>query len=160
MGVSRDGPIYDNTYEDYQIGERVVLGKHRLTSEEIINFAEKWDPAPFHIDEKAAQETVFKGIISSGWLTGLIWLRMMHESFLCHETTLGSPGHEEMLWPKPVRPGDRLTGVAEIKESKVSKSKPDLGFVRYTSTLQNQNGEEVFITTSTIIVKPRPSSEK
>ena len=85
---------------------------------------------------------------------------MMHESFLCHETTLGSPGHEEMLWPKPVRPGERLTGVAEIKESKVSKSKPDLGFVRYTSTLQNQNGEEVFITTSTIIVKPRPSSEK
>ena len=85
---------------------------------------------------------------------------MMHESFLCHETTLGSTGHEEMLWPKPVRPGDRLTGVAEIKESKVSKSKPDLGFVRYTSTLQNQNGEEVFITTSTIIVKPRPSSEK
>ena len=85
---------------------------------------------------------------------------MMHESFLSHETTLGSPGHEEMLWPKPVRPGDRLTGVAEIKESKVSKSKPDLGFVRYTSSLKNQNSEEVFITTSTIIVKPRPSNEK
>ena len=65
-----------------------------------------------------------------------------------------------MLWPKPDRPGDLLTGVVEIKESKVSKSKPDLGFVRYTSTLKNQNGEEVFITTSTIIVKPRPSSEK
>ena len=80
---------------------------------------------PFHIDEKAAQETVFKGIISSGWLNCLILLRMMHESFLCHKTTLGSSGHEEMLWPKPVRPGDRLTGVAEIKESNISKSKPD-----------------------------------
>ena len=80
--------------------------------------------------------------------------------FFATKPPLGSPGHEEMLWPKPVRPGDLLTGVAEIKESKVSKSKPDLGFVRYTSTLQNQNGEEVFITTSTIIVKPRPSSEK
>ena len=84
----------------------------------------------------------------------------MHKSFLCHETTLGTPGHEEILWPKPFPPEDRLTGLAEIKESKVSKSKSDLGFVRYTSSLQNQNGEEVFITTSTIIVKPRPSSEK
>ena len=146
--------------EDYQAGDIFELGSYEVNQEEIIEFSRKYDPFPFHIDEKAAQETVFKGIISSGWLTGLIWLRMMHESFLCHETTLGSPGHEEMLWPKPVRPGDRLTGVAEIKESKVSKSKPDLGFVRYTSTLQNQKGEEVFITTSTIIVKPRPSSEK
>ena len=146
--------------EDYQAGDIFELGTYEVNQEEIIEFSLKYDPFPFHIDEKAAQETVFKGIISSGWLTGLIWLRMMHESFLCHETTLRSAGHEEMLWPKPVRPGDRLTGVAEIKESKVSKSKPDLGFVRYTSTLQNQNGEEVFITTSTIIVKPRPSSEK
>jgi acyl dehydratase len=81
---------------------------------------------------------------------------MMHDSFLCHETTLGSPGHEKMLWPKPVRPGDHLTGLLEIKESKVSVSKPDLGFVRYTSTLKNQNQEDVFITTSTMIVKPRP----
>ena len=146
--------------EDYQAGDIFELGSYEVNQEEIIEFSRKYDPFSFHINEKAAQETVFKGIISSGWLTGLIWLRMMHESFLCYETTLGSPGHEEMLWPKPVRPGDRLTGVAEIKESKVSKSKPDLGFVRYTSTLQNQNGEEVFITTSTIIVKPRPSSEK
>ena len=146
--------------EDYKPGEIYELGSYQVTQQEIIEFSKKYDPFQFHVDEKAAKKTVFKGIISSGWLTGLVWLRMMHESFLCHETTLGSPGHEEMLWPKPVRPGDRLTGVAQIKESKVSKSKRDLGFVRYTSTLQNQNGEEVFITTSTIIVKPRPSSEK
>jgi acyl dehydratase len=93
-------------------------------------------------------------------LTALVWLRMMHESFLCHETTMGSPGHEEMLWPKPVRPGDRLSGQVEIKESRVSVSKPDLGFVRYTSTLKNQNGEDVFITTSTMIVKPRPAKNE
>ena len=146
--------------QDYSPGEIFDLGTYTVTREEIVEFSRKYDPFPFHVDDQAAQNTVFEGIISSGWLTGLIWLRMMHESFLCPETTLGSPGHEEMLWPKPVRPGDRLTGVAQIKESKVSKSKRDLGFVRYTSTLQNQNGEEVFITTSTIIVKPRPSSEK
>ena len=81
----------------------------------------------------------------------------MHKTFLCYKTTLGSPGHEEMIWPTPVRPGDRLSGQLEIKESRVSVSKPDLGFVRYTATLSNQEGDEVFVTTSTMIVKPRPA---
>ena len=142
--------------EDYKAGDVFELGTYELSQKEIIEFSQKYDPFPFHVDKQAAKNTVFKGIISSGWLTGLVWLRMMHDSFLCHETTLGSPGHEEMLWPKPVRPGDHLTGLLEIKESKVSVSKPDLGFVRYTSTLKNQNQEDVFITTSTMIVKPRP----
>ena len=146
--------------EDYKAGDVFELGTYELSQKEIIEFAKKYDPFPFHVDEQAAKNTVFKGIISSGWLTGLVWLRMMHDSFLCHETTLGSPGHEEMLWPKPVRPGDRLTGLLEIKESRVSVSKPDLGFVRYTSTLKNQNQEEVFITSSTVIVKPRPSNNQ
>lgn len=142
--------------EDYKAGDVFELGTYELSQKEIIEFSQKYDPFPFHVDEQAAKNTVFNGIISSGWLTGLVWLRMMHDSFLCHETILGSPGHEEMLWPKPVRPGDHLTGLLEIKESKVSVSKPDLGFVRYTSTLKNQNQEDVFITTSTMIVKPRP----
>ena len=142
--------------EDYKAGDVFELGNYELSQKEIIEFSQKYDPFPFHVDEQAAKNTVFNGIISSGWLTGLVWLRMMHDSFLCHETTLGSPGHEKMLWPKPVRPGDHLTGLLEIKESKVSVSKPDLGFVRYTSTLKNQNQEDVFITTSTMIVKPRP----
>ena len=73
---------------------------------------------------------------------------------------LGSPGHEEMIWPTPVRPGDQLSGQLEIKESRVSKSKPDLGFVRYTSKLSNQEGEEVFVTTSTLIVKPRSAQRR
>ena len=81
----------------------------------------------------------------------------MHKTSLCHETILGLPGHEEMLRPTPVRPNDRLNGRVEIKESRVSKSKPDLGFVRYTATLNNQEGEEVFVTTSTLIVKPHPA---
>ena len=84
----------------------------------------------------------------------------MHKAFLCYETTLGSPGHEEMIWPTPVRPGDQLSGQIEIKESRVSKSKPDLGFVRYISKLSNQEGEEVFVTTSTLIVKPRSAQRR
>ena len=78
--------------EDYRAGDIFELGSYEVNQEEIIKFSRKYEPFPFHIDEKAAQETVFKGIISSGWLTGLIWLRMMYESFLCHETTLGLTG--------------------------------------------------------------------
>ena len=144
--------------EDYNAGDVFDLGTYDVTREEIIEFSRKYDPFPFHVEDQAAQATVFGGIISSGWLTALVWLRLMHKAFLCHETTLGSPGHEEMIWPTPVRPGDRLSGQVEIMESRVSTSKPDLGFVRYTSTLSNQEGEEVFVTTSTLIVKPRPAS--
>ena len=124
--------------EDYIVGDVFRLGTYDITREEIVEFSQKYDPFPFHVDEQLAQQTVFESIISSGWLTALVWLRLMHKGFLCHETTLGSPGHEEMLWPKPVRPGDRLNGQVEIKESRVSKSKPDMGFVRYTATLKNQ----------------------
>ncbi len=144
--------------EDYNAGDVFDLGTYDVTREEIIKFSREYDPFPFHIDDQAAQETVFGGLISSGWLTALVWLRLMHKAFLSHETTLGSPGHEEMIWPTPVRPGDRLNGRVEIKESRVSRSKPDMGFVRYTATLNNQDGKEVFVTTSTFIVKPRPAS--
>ena len=146
--------------EDYKAGDVFDLGTYDVTHDEIIEFARQYDPFPFHIDDQAAQETVFGGIISSGWLTALVWLRLMHKAFLCYETSLGSPGHEEMIWPTPVRPGDQLSGQLEIKESRVSKSKPDLGFVRYTSKLSNQEGEEVFLTTSTMIVKPRPAHRR
>ena len=134
--------------EDYKVGDSFELGQFEVTREEVVEFAQKYDPFPFHVDDEAAKATVFGGIISSGWLTALVWLRLMHSQFLCYETVLGSPGHEEMVWPTPVRPGDRLSGTVEIKESRVSKSKPELGFVRYTAKLTNQENEAVFITTS------------
>jgi acyl dehydratase len=142
--------------EDFKPGDRFELGSHRVTREEIVAFARTYDPFPFHLDDNAAQATMFGGIIASGWMTALIWLRLMHQSFLHYGTTLGSPGHEEMLWPHPVKPGDRLSGHIEIKETRISKSKPDLGFVRYTAKLCNDRGEEVFVTTSTLIIRTRP----
>jgi acyl dehydratase len=145
--------------EDYKTGDVFDLGKYEITRKEMIEFAGKYDPFPFHIDDQAAQETIFGGLTSSGWLTALVWLRLMHKEFLDYEMTLGSPGHEEMIWPTPVRPGDILNGKVKILDSRVSKSKPDLGFVRYKATLFNQDGEPVFITTSTLIVKPTPADK-
>lgn len=144
--------------EDYEPGQVIELGSYQVTRDEILEFARKYDPHPFHIDEDKASETIFGGIISSGWLTALIWLRLMHGPFIQAEASLGSPGHEELKWPNPVRPGDRLTGRAEVREVRVSKSRPELGFVRYTATLANQNDEPVLITTSTLIIKTRPTA--
>ena len=89
--------------EDFKPGEIYELGKYTVSRNEIIDFAKKYDPFPFHIDDEAAAETVFGGIISSGWLTSLIWLRLMHQNFLTYETILGSPGHEEVKWPNPAK---------------------------------------------------------
>tara|TARA_A100001037_G_C15006769_1_gene569755 strand:+ start:593 stop:1051 length:459 start_codon:yes stop_codon:yes gene_type:complete len=141
--------------EDFKAGDIFDLGKYQVSRDEIIEFAKQYDPFPFHVDDEIAAETDFGGIISSGWLTSLIWLRLMHENFLSYETILGSPGHEEVKWPTPVRPDDELYGKAEIFESRISKSKPGLGFVKYRATLCNQRDEIVFDTTSTLIVKTR-----
>ena len=141
--------------EDYRPGEEFELGSHLVTREELIEFARKYDPFPFHLDDKAAQATPFGGIVASGWMTALVWLKLMHEALLDPAMVLGSPGHEEMNWPTPVKPGDMLSGRVTIKESRLSKSKPEMGFVRYTAKLHNQREECVFVTTSTLIVRTR-----
>ena len=141
--------------EDFKKGEIFHLGEHVFSEDEIVDFAEKYDPFPFHTNKDAAEKTVFGGIISSGWLTALVWLGMMHKRFLSYDTTMGSPGHEEMTWPKPVRPGDKVSGQLEILESRKSKSKPSLGFVRYEAKLINQKNEIVFLTKSTLMIKSR-----
>ena len=149
------GQVTARFAEDFRAGDELELGSYAVTRDELIDFARKYDPFPFHLDDEAAKATPFGGIIASGWMTALIWLKLMHEVVLDPATVLGSPGHEEMNWPTPVKPGDTLLGRVEIKESRISKSKPGLGFVRYTAKLYNQRGECVFVTTSTLIVRAR-----
>jgi len=141
--------------EDFTSGQIFDLGKKNITKDEIINFAKKYDPFPFHIDDDAASNTVFGSIISSGWQTALIWLGMMHEKFFTYETIMGSPGHDALIWKNPVRPGDTLSGTLEILESKISKSRPEIGFVKYKTELINQDSKQVFFTESTLIIKSK-----
>ena len=148
-------PVTGRFAEDFRVGDEFELGSYIVTRDELIDFARKYDPFPFHLDDDVAKATPFGGIIASGWMTALIWLRLMHEALLDPATVLGSPGHEEMNWPTPVKPGDRLHGRVEIKESRISNSKPELGFVRYTAKLYNQRDDCVFVTTSTLIVRAR-----
>jgi len=145
--------------EDYQPGEVFDLGFYDMTREEILEFATRWDPQPFHIDDEAARSTRYGGIIASGWHTGLTMLKLMMRGFICAETSIGSPGQDEMRFLKPVRPGDRLHGRVEVNGVRLSRSQPDMGFVSNTATLTNQKGELVFRMKSTSIFRTRPGMQ-
>lgn len=144
--------------EDYRPGEVFDLGFYDVTAEEILEFARKYDPQPIHTDEAAAKNSIHGGLISSGWLTGLMMLKLMQRGFICMETSLGSPGHDELRWLKPVRAGDRLHGKVEVHDVRISRSRPEMGFVNNTATLTNQQGELVFTMKSAAIVKTRTTS--
>ncbi|OGA03946.1 MAG: hypothetical protein A3H35_15015 [Betaproteobacteria bacterium RIFCSPLOWO2_02_FULL_62_17] len=146
--------------EDYRPGEVFDLGSHRITETEILDFARQYDPQPMHVDKEFAARSHYGGLISSGWLTALILFRLMLRGFVCQETSLGSPGHDETRWLKPVRPGDMLHGRVEVTEVRNSKSKPEMGFVQNTATLSNQDGEVVLRIRSTAIFKTRMTADK
>jgi len=145
--------------EDYRIGEIVDVGEYTMTKEEIVAFAQQWDPQPFHLDEQAAAATMFGGLIASGWHVALIMMRMMLRSeFISAETSLGSPGFDGLKWLMPVRPGDRLSGTVEVTNVRISRSKPGIGFVTTVARLRNQSNEEVYWLNSTAIVKSRAAA--
>jgi acyl dehydratase len=145
--------------EDYQVGEIVDVGEYTLTKEEIIAFAQTWDPQPFHLDEQAAAATMFGGLIASGWHVALIMMRMMLRSeFISAETSLGSPGLDGLKWLLPVRPGDRLSGTVEVTSVRISRSKPGIGFVTIVARLRNQSNEDVYWLNSTAIIKSRAAA--
>jgi acyl dehydratase len=145
--------------EDYLVGQVFDVGDYALTKEEIISFAQSWDPQPFHLDESAAAATIFGGLIASGWHVALIMMRMMLRSgFISPETSLGSPGHEGLKWLLPVRPGDRLSGTVTVTGVRTSRSRPEIGFIASVASLRNQSDEEVYWLQSTAIIKSRISS--
>jgi len=130
-------------FEDVRPGESDTLGSHTFTEAEIIAFARKYDPQPFHIDPEAAKGTMFGGLIASGWHTCAIMMRMTADTIRRNQlATTGSPGVDSCRWLKPVRPGDTLTGRSQVLEAWPSRSKP-FGFVRSRIELLNQRGEIV-----------------
>ncbi len=142
--------------EDYLPGQVFNVGSHAFSAAEIIAFSSEWDPHPFHINEEAARQTMFGGLIASGWHTALVMMRMMHQGgFLSLETSIGSPGHEELKWLRPVRPGELLRGQVVVNSVRISKSRPEMGFVNNTATLTNPSGEVVYSLTSNAIIKTR-----
>ena len=130
-------------FEDFQAGASFELGSTRVTEEEMIAFARLYDPQPFHISPEEAKASPFGGLIASGWQTVVILNRLFVESIFNHTIGLGSPGVDEVRWLKPVRPGDTLKARCTVIESTPSRSRPEMGIVRFKCEVLNQADEVV-----------------
>jgi acyl dehydratase len=137
-----------HTFEDFEPDQVFELGSHTVTEEEIVAFARQFDPQPFHVDAAAAAESVFGGLIASGWHTGAMWMRLYVDSMLGDSDARGSPGVEELRWLAPVRPGDTLSGRLIVLETMPSATRPDRGTIRIRGEMVNQDGVTVMSMTS------------
>ena len=133
----------DRYFEDYLVGEVMQYGQYRITAEEIIEFASRYDPQPFHLDEQAGRESHFGGLVASGWMTGSVMMRMMTDHYLSRVASMGSPGLDEIRWLAPVRPGDVLSVRSTVLDARASRSKPDRGVIWSEHQVLNQTGEVV-----------------
>ena len=133
----------DLSFEDFEPGQVYELGSKVVTEDEIVAFAQQFDPQPFHLDPEAAKDSVFGGLIASGWHTGAMWMRLYVDSLLGGASGQGSSGIEELRWLAPVRPGDTLSGRLTVLEVTASESHPDRVSVRIRGEMVNQDGVTV-----------------
>lgn len=152
----RQSVIY---FEDVEVRNETLFGSCEVTRDEVLEFARKYDPQPFHLSDEAAAKTYFGRLSASGWHTcamtmGVIARRVVSEE----QAGLGSPGIDELRWLKPVYPGDTLTVRGEIIEKTPSRSKPDMGSFRTRTTVTNQDNVPVLTFTSIVLIRRRPSA--
>ena len=141
-------PLY---LEDLRVGRRFASGTLVITEEQIKTFAAEFDPQPFHLDEAAAQASIFRGLAASGWHTMALTMRLLVTGGLpLANGTIGLGA--EIEWPKPTRPGDTRHVESEIVEILPSRSKPNQAVVRVRNTTINQHGETVLALTSKLLV--------
>ena len=146
---------YDVHLDDLKVGDRLESGGYTLTEADIIDFALKYDPQPFHIDAEAAKHTPFGGVIASGFQTLALGFRVLYATGWLTSANLGGIGIDELRWLKPVRPGDTLRTVTIVKEITPSKSKPDRGVLKHEVIVLNQRGEQVLTGIFIIVAKRR-----
>lgn len=144
-------------WEDFAPGQVLELGQHTITKDEIVAFARQFDPQAFHLDEDAAKATVFGGLIASGWHTGSLCMRLLHDGLVSQCVSLGSPGVDELRWLKPVRPGDTLSLRLTVLECVPSRSKPDRGIIRSLMELRNQHDDIVVTVKGLSLLGRRPA---
>lgn len=130
-------------FEDFTVGRVLETGKATVTREATLRFAAEFDPQPFHLDEAAAERSLFKGLSASGWHTCAIAMRLMCDAWLLDSTSLGSPGLDRVKWLAPVRPGDTLQVRMTVLEARTMASRPGIGLVRSQWDMFNQRGERV-----------------
>jgi acyl dehydratase len=132
------------TFEDFSVGEVVDLGTAPpITEEAIVDFARQWDPQPFHVDPVRAKESMFGGLVASGWHTAAVAMRLLVDNLLAHTSAGGSPGLDRVRFLRPVRPGDVLSGTFTVVDLSVSERRPSMGTVHSLLEMRNQHGEVV-----------------
>jgi len=142
--------------EDFAVGQSFGgSGRMRIDAARIKTFAAEFDPQPFHLDEKAAEGSIFKGLAASGWHTAAVTMRLLVESDLKPASGIVGAGFDEFRWPRPVRPGDELRVESEVLEVRPSKSRPDQGVIKVKTTTLNQRGEAVQVSVGNLIVPRR-----
>ena len=136
-------PITDRYFEDYVPGSIHEFGSITVDQDEVIAFAKRYDPQDFHADPEAAKQTIFGGLIASGWQTAGLMMRLYADNYLSRVASLSSPGVDELRWKHPVRPGDELSIRVTVVEARRSNSKPDRGIVKSFIEVLNQKNEVV-----------------
>jgi acyl dehydratase len=145
-------------FEDLELGAETYFGSYDVTRKEVLEFARKYDPQPFHISDEEAAKTHFGRIAASGWHTAAMTMAVIARHVVAHEQAgLGSPGIDELRWKKPVYPGDTLHVRGKIVEKTPSRSRPEMGSFRTQTTVINQDDVPVMTFTSIVLIRRRPA---
>ena len=145
-------------FEDLDVGTERVFGTYHVTREEVLEFAQKYDPQPFHLSDEAAAKTHFKRLAASGWHTAAMTMRVTVDCLTKdRQASLGSPGIDQLRWLKPVYPGDTLTVKAKIIDKTPSRSKPEIGSMRSETIVTNQHDDVVMTLTTIVLMMRRPA---
>jgi acyl dehydratase len=147
-------------FEDLVIGTVETYGTYAVTEAEVIEFASKYDPQPFHVDHEAAKSSVFGALCASGWHTCSMMMRMMVDHmFETGLASMGSPGIDELRWLKPVFPGDILSITSEFVSKSTSETRPNIGFAKTKFTVKNQHGEiKLTMIANSMIARKKPGT--
>ena len=142
--------------DDLTVGQKFGSGRLTLELDAIRRFAGEFDPQPFHLDDEAAQATIFRGLAASGWHTAALTMRLLVESEFRPAGGIVGAGGDELRWPRPVRPGDELRVESEVLELRPSKSRPQQGIARLRVTTLNQDGEVLQTYVASLVMQRRP----
>ena len=146
-------------FEDLEVGAETFFGSYEVTRDEVLDFARKYDPQPFHLSDEEAAKTHFGRLAASGWHTAAMTMAVIARHVVAHQQAgLGSPGIDELRWTRPVYPGDTLHVRGKIIEKRPSRSKPDRGSFRTHTTVSNQDGLPVMNFISIVLIRRRPEA--
>ena len=142
-------------FEDFETGRSFPLATRTVTAAEIVEFASEFDPQPMHLSEQAGKESILGGLSASGWHTASLFMRMMFDGWLSRSSSEGSPGIDVMEWKKPVLAGDTLSGRSIVLETRLLRTRPGIGLIRFRHEVENQRGELVMRGENPIMMRLR-----